>query len=279
MDIHREDAPVRGETIFECSVPSDLSVKTPLTLRLMTTLLDVGFIAEDESQRFEVCFEEALKNAIVHGNQTNPDASITVRLFRDGDEWGTTISDEGEGFSLEDIPDPNDPDFPWRENGRGVHLMAHMVNRVEYYAEGRTVVLCHPISDPASAEDTVSEDGDQAPLRLSHAGDVILAELYLKGANEAVVRSVFDDILGAIPSAEPRFVILDLAGVPFLPSFGIGCIIRVYKTCVEMGHTFAVTSVGEELGNIFAAMRLDSIFTYYGTPEDAIREHTSTASF
>jgi serine/threonine-protein kinase RsbW len=271
MEIHGTEAPVSGETIFACTVPGDLATLTPLTIRLVNTLRESGCIGDDENQRFEVCFEEAVKNAIVHGCGNHPDRSITARLFRDGDQWGAVITDEGNGFTLEDIPNPDDPDFPWREEGRGIHLMAHCIDQVAYYDGGRTVVLRHAIGERTSPEEAASETAGAEPLRLSRTDDYVLATVSLKGADEAVVGSVFEALLSAVRAAEGRLVILDLSGVSFLPSHAIGRIIRVYKTCVAVGSPFAVTGVSEELGKVFSAMRLDTIFSIYGSPEEAVR--------
>ena len=276
MKIHSASAPKRGETLFETTIPSDLSTKTPMVIRLVSTILDEGLVSQSESQQFEICFEEALKNAMVHGNQADIDKRLTVRLFRDSREWGVEISDEGNGFSAENIPDPTDPEFPWREDGRGIHLMTHICDQVEFFSGGRTLVLTSKIGGGEGSESEVIEDDNRQPLRLTENEEMIIAELCVSSADEEELDFLFKEILGVVRSDKPRLVILDLAGVQYLPSFGIGALVRLYKTCEGVGHTFCVTGAGEELLDVLCKMRLDVILSFYSDIDEAMEKYSAS---
>jgi anti-anti-sigma factor len=112
---------------------------------------------------------------------------------------------------------------------------------------------------------------------VSQTPEALIVSLNLKGANEATVTGVFDEVLEAARTAGGTPVVLDLSQVSFLPSHAIGCVIRVYKTCVGIGQAFAVTGVNDDLRKVFTEMRLDTIFTIYPTPEAAICELTPVA--
>ena len=141
MKIHETRAHLQGETLFETRVPTDLEIKTPLAIRIGSELLARGLIDEGDREKIEIAFEEAIKNAMVHGNRENQDLAVTVRVFCDGEGWGVTVQDQGEGFSENMIVDAGHPEFPWRDHERGSHLMRHLMDSVQYFCGGRQVVL------------------------------------------------------------------------------------------------------------------------------------------
>ena len=141
MNFHSKDVTPRGETLIEKTVPSDLAAKTPLIVCLSNKLVELELIDETDRDRLEVCFEEVLNNAMIHGNECDTQRSVHARLFQDDAGWGLQVTDEGAGFSPDRIPDPEDPDFPWMEHGRGVHMMNLIADDVEFFSGGRTVVL------------------------------------------------------------------------------------------------------------------------------------------
>lgn len=84
---------------------------------------------------------EAVTNAIVHGNKL--DESKTVELFINYDEPDLIVKiiDQGEGFQFDDIPDPTKPDNVEKPDGRGVFLMKHLADEVNYDKGGSIVNL------------------------------------------------------------------------------------------------------------------------------------------
>jgi len=88
-----------------------------------------------------LAMEEALVNAITHGNRLDPQKQVHIccrmspRLVR------VEISDEGPGFDPSTLPDPTDPDRLELPSGRGVMLMKAFMSRVEYGGPGNRVIL------------------------------------------------------------------------------------------------------------------------------------------
>lgn len=156
VKIHAEAAPSCGKTLLEVRIPSSLEWMTALVVRLVKLGIDEKLILEEDRDRMEVCCEEALKNSIIHGNQENSKKWVTVRMFRDGEDWGVTFSDEGQGFGPERITDPQDPDFPWMEHGRGIHMLRALMDRIEYFSGGRTLVCRRKVSGQASRSPAAS---------------------------------------------------------------------------------------------------------------------------
>ncbi len=71
----------------------------------------------------KLALEEALINAVKHGNQLDRDKQVEVRYTIEGDSFLIEIEDEGPGFNCEDVPDPTSPENLERPCGRGLLLM------------------------------------------------------------------------------------------------------------------------------------------------------------
>ena len=85
--------------------------------------------------------EEALVNAIKHGNGSDPSKTVTVGFAIDADSIELTIRDQGEGFDPSTVPDPTTVENIQRPSGRGIMLMRAYMDRVDYADGGRTVRL------------------------------------------------------------------------------------------------------------------------------------------
>jgi serine/threonine-protein kinase RsbW len=88
-----------------------------------------------------LALEEALVNAIKHGNQLDRSKKVRISFRVAADRFECRISDEGPGFDPRDIPDPTDIENLERPCGRGLMLMRHYMNEVVYNDRGNTVSM------------------------------------------------------------------------------------------------------------------------------------------
>lgn len=125
-----------------------------ITLLLPNELTEVRRVQDDiesalqahqfgESDVFAIklAVEEALVNAIKHGNQLDPDKKVRVSYSVTVDRFRISISDEGLGFNPAELPDPTDEEYMDRGCGRGVFLIKSFMTSVEYPGCGNTVVM------------------------------------------------------------------------------------------------------------------------------------------
>ena len=89
----------------------------------------------------KLAVEEALVNAIKHGNQLDPEKKVRVGYAVDDDRFDITIADEGPGFNPADVPDPLDEINIERNCGRGVFLIKSFMTTVEYRNGGNTIIM------------------------------------------------------------------------------------------------------------------------------------------
>lgn len=88
-----------------------------------------------------LAMEEALVNAIQHGNRLDTRKRIHVICTMSSDRIRIEIADEGRGFNPNTLPDPTCNERLEASSGRGVMLMKAFMSRVEYNTTGNCVVL------------------------------------------------------------------------------------------------------------------------------------------
>jgi serine/threonine-protein kinase RsbW len=120
-------------------IPSDLDAAR----RLQEEIEGVICHAFDEHEAFAIkmAVEEALVNAIKHGNQMDPDKSVRVAYSLGTERFDVQITDEGPGFNPEDVPDPTSPENIERPCGRGLLLIRYYMTGVAFQDNGRTIVM------------------------------------------------------------------------------------------------------------------------------------------
>jgi len=98
-------------------------------------------VDEDYYGNILIAVTEAVNNAINHGNRQNPDKKVHLNFIERGDRLSFSIQDEGEGFDHEALPDPTDPENLEKISGRGVFLMKHLADEVEFSENGTKVEM------------------------------------------------------------------------------------------------------------------------------------------
>lgn len=86
---------------------------------------------------------ELINNAIVHGNKSNPDKTVTIEVSFTSTDLTVRVGDQGEGFNPQEIPDPLAEENLLREVGRGVFIVRSLMDELRYEPgpEGGTVVV------------------------------------------------------------------------------------------------------------------------------------------
>lgn len=136
-----------GKELLHLPVESNLGYKTPLVFRIVRTLQEAGYLPSYGCHMAELSFEEAVANAMVHGNKLDPQKQIDVRVFGDDARFGVMIDDQGEGFTPDAVPDPNDPENLFRDRGRGIMLIDHYMDEVAFSNGGRRVRMVRQRQD------------------------------------------------------------------------------------------------------------------------------------
>jgi serine/threonine-protein kinase RsbW len=126
----------------------NIEFEFPSTLALMSIVLDylmkrvekLGVIDAQKSNLF-VALDEAIVNAVKHGNKYDSQKLVRIAAEVSRKEARFTIEDEGEGFDVQNIPDPLDPQNLFKESGRGVLFIYNIMDEVNYNDRGNRLTM------------------------------------------------------------------------------------------------------------------------------------------
>ena len=89
----------------------------------------------------QLALDEALTNAVVHGNDSDPEKQASVSCQVTKKMVSIEIEDEGSGFCPDEVPDPRLLENLEKSSGRGILLMRSYMCAVEYNTSGNRVVM------------------------------------------------------------------------------------------------------------------------------------------
>ena len=141
MKIAVRRAGYSGDVELLLRVPSDLSFVAE-AVELVATNTPSGILSPRRVQfNLRTVLAEALANAITYGNREDPTKKVEVRVEARSEFIRVTVTDSGEGFDPSVVPDPTAPDGVEREFGRGLFVIRHLVDAVDFNAKGNAVCL------------------------------------------------------------------------------------------------------------------------------------------
>jgi serine/threonine-protein kinase RsbW len=121
-------------------IPSDTAAGRDILDEIIERL-ETEHWQQDDIFGVHLAVEEALVNAILHGNRLDSRKNIHVVCQLSPERIRVEIADQGNGFDPDSLPDPTCPERLHSPCGRGVMLMKAFMTRVEYNEQGNRVVL------------------------------------------------------------------------------------------------------------------------------------------
>jgi len=130
---------------FQVTIKSDRDEVERAADRIMSLVQTLPCL-QDGFDALHLALLEALSNAIIHGK---PGKTIEVCAVCDDQARVVIAVDHGDGFDPAVLADPLSGENIFAGHGRGVFLMRHLVDEVEFNLGGRQVVLRKRVaSDP-----------------------------------------------------------------------------------------------------------------------------------
>ena len=127
---------------------NNISIQVPSiteNIRMIESFIDNAkerfHLDEDMYGNIMIAVTEAVNNAIKHGNASDKSKNVSLSLSLDESLLKFTIKDEGSGFNYENLPDPTSPENLEKLSGRGIFLMKHLSDEVDFKENGRIVEL------------------------------------------------------------------------------------------------------------------------------------------
>ena len=134
------------------TIPSDYADAREVQRQVREEVERAGYDA-DAQFAVKLALEEALINAIKHGNQLDPGKRVHVEWQVTPQTIEITIEDEGPGFDRRSVPDPTTRENLEKLTGRGILLIESFMHKVEWSNQGRRLRLVryHTPSEARSA--------------------------------------------------------------------------------------------------------------------------------
>ncbi|MFM7486562.1 MAG: ATP-binding protein [Cytophagales bacterium] len=88
-----------------------------------------------------IAVTEAVSNAIKHGNRNDSSKNVVLSLSLAEGLIKFKVEDEGSGFDYHNLPDPTTAENFEKPGGRGIFLMKHLADEVEFADNGKVVEL------------------------------------------------------------------------------------------------------------------------------------------
>ena len=128
---------IRNKT--EITIPSYPHLLPSVTFYILKECQWRGIDNEDLLNNISVCTDEILTNALTHGNENNPEKTISVTLQFDTEKFTFTIQDEGKGFDVKEFDrqlKQNSIDIP---NKRGLFIAEYLSDEISFNDKGNEV--------------------------------------------------------------------------------------------------------------------------------------------
>ena len=111
------------------------------------TISDVYNINNNYYSTILISLDEAVRNAIEHGNDFESDKKVTVSFTTSNGELIFSVKDDGNGFVLSDFPDPTSLEYNIDlDVGKGLFLMKQLSDNLKINEEGNQISLHFKVS-------------------------------------------------------------------------------------------------------------------------------------
>lgn len=96
---------------------------------------------EEQLHDIKLSLEEALVNAIKHGNKLDLRLSVSVSAESSDNALAITVTDQGKGYDFKNVPDPTNAANLSKLSGRGVFLIHNRMDKVEFLSGGCSIKM------------------------------------------------------------------------------------------------------------------------------------------
>ncbi len=121
-------------------IPNDTRAARRILREILRQLRSRGWSGRDLFA-VQLATEEALVNAVIHGNLGRPDKQLRIGCRLSPRRVQIEVADEGAGFDPDRIPDPTRPDRLELPGGRGLMLMRAFMTKVSFSQRGNCVLM------------------------------------------------------------------------------------------------------------------------------------------
>ena len=150
--LENEDLNPFTQRTIHIEIPSQLKFIKGISHNIIADAKLMGYDENELRDKIPVTVDEAVTNAIKHGNKFQEDKKVSIDATIDDEKIKIIIADEGSGFDVKSVPDPTDPMNFLKPSGRGILFMKIGMDDVRYNEKG-TIVTLIKYKNPPDEED------------------------------------------------------------------------------------------------------------------------------
>ncbi len=128
-----------NESTFQVCVIKSKQSETKIPKKEIFQQLAKHQFSDEAQFAIKLALEEALANAVKHGNAEDATKCVTIRFAITREKAVFIIRDEGPWFVPEHIPDPTTTDRLQNPSGRGIMLIRAYMDKVQFRDDGREI--------------------------------------------------------------------------------------------------------------------------------------------
>lgn len=129
-----------NRVLYTKEFPSTVHAIGETLVEALDVLLDHGWCTKEQCFGLRLCIEEALVNAVGHGNHHRPDQVVRIEILQEGEYCRIRVKDEGHGFDPDSVTMPDCTEL----GGRGVCLIKHYMDDVRFNCEDNCLEMVFP---------------------------------------------------------------------------------------------------------------------------------------
>ena len=131
-----------GKKKYNKSFPSDPDLLPEIEDWIMEIAQEAN-LNEEKYNHLALSVAEASANSMVHGNKSDKNIPVDVKVVYDNEIIEITFADKGTGFKIDEVPDPTAPENILKDSGRGIHIMRSFLDdlRYNFSSDGTEVTL------------------------------------------------------------------------------------------------------------------------------------------
>ena len=119
------------KTVYQKELKSTTEAIAETLSEALDALAEHKWCNADHTFNIRLCLEEALVNAVVHGNKNHPESIVTINIEEKGDICTIKVIDQGEGFNPESVSMSECSEL----GGRGVCLIKAFMENVQFHGD------------------------------------------------------------------------------------------------------------------------------------------------
>ena len=250
------------------SFPGGRAFRFSASLPLLDRAVDetVRFIAglNAAGSLFDVklLLREALLNAVIHGNRSDPQLQVSLVATAADGRLTLTVADQGPGFDWRaGLATPPPPEAT---SGRGLTILTLYADDVRFNAAGNQLTLTKavpglrgPAAAPAAPGDDDTRSLPMHDIRIEDGHAIVSPSGDIVASMADELRTQLKEIVAQLDGP----LTIDLARTELIDSVGIGLLIAVHNTLSKKGGRLTLAHVSPDLATLLRTMRLDKHFS------------------